>query len=413
MLNLKTSRTLKTFDQVLLSYKPATRIGFERMFLNFTKFCKENYKGNMEEMVRQLKNADEPTVYTTLQEWINFNGEKAPSTIKVWFSYLKKYLTHRGIDLTKARDNLSFKRAIEEERYPLALEDVQRIIEVAGVGMRLKLLTQLSSGMRRGEMLQLKKKDFHVGKRIMIKIPALIAKFNKARTTFVSSEVSGQLISKLNKLEDDDFVFGSPNVSAQNLGDSYEQNLTRYLEKLGLGMRYESTGHHQITSHSFRAYFITKISRHDENIAKKLSGQKGYMLQYDRLTDEEKLEKYIEFEPDLFIFKQKPKSEEILELAKKVEEKDAKFEELSQKLEEYQKRDLSDKDADKIIEQMRKNRPEWTKAIESAYEEVHKKTTIVLNEEMKRQFGMTDKEFEEYQVWKRGMLKKIKGKKSY
>ena len=328
MLNLKTSRTLKTFDQVLLSYKPATRRGFQRMFSNFTKFCESNYQGNMEEMVRQLKKADEPTVYTTLQEWINYNGEKAPSTIKVWFSYLKKYLTHRGIDLTKARDNLSFKRAIEEERYPLALEDVQRIIEVAGVGMRLKLLTQLSSGMRRGEMLQLKKKDFHVGKRIMIKIPALIAKFNKARTTFVSSEVSGQLISKLNKLNDDDYVFGSPNVSAQNLGDSYEQNLTRYLEKQNLDMRYESTGHHQITSHSFRAYFITKISRHDENIAKKLSGQKGYMLQYDRLTDEEKLEKYIEFESDLFIFKPRPKSEETQELTAKLEKGEKRIDKL-------------------------------------------------------------------------------------
>jgi len=314
MLNLKTSRTLKTFDQVLLSYKPATRRGFQRMFSNFTKFCESNYQGNMEEMVRELIKADEPTVYTTLQEWINYNGEKAPSTIKVWFSYLKKYLTHRGIDLTKAKDNLSFKRAIEEERYPLALEQVQKIIEVAGVDMRLKLLTQLSSGMRRGEMLQLKKKDFHVGKRIMIKIPALIAKFNKARTTFVSSEVSSQLIPKLNKLKDDDFVYGSPDVSPKNLGDSYEQNLTRYLQKLNLDMRYESTGYHKINTHSFRAYFITKISRHDENIAKKLSGQKGYMLSYDRLTDAEKLEKYIEFEPDLFIFKTKPESKEIEKL---------------------------------------------------------------------------------------------------
>jgi len=330
MLNLKTSRTLKTFDQVLLSYKPATRRGFQRMFSNFTKFCESNYQGNMEEMVRELKKASEPTVYTTIQEWINFNGEKAPTTIKVWFSYLKKYLTHRGIDLSKTKDNLSFKRTIEEERYPLSLENVQKIMEVAGVGMRLKLLTQLSSGMRRGEMLQLKKKDFHIGKRIMIKIPALIAKFSKARTTFVSSEVTGQLTSKLNKLKDDDYVFGSSGVSQQNLGDSYEQNLTRYLEKIGLDMRYESTGHHQITSHSFRAYFITKISRHDENIAKKLSGQKGYLLQYDRLTDEEKLEKYIEFEPDLYIFKQKPKSEEILELQKEVEKDQEALKILSQ-----------------------------------------------------------------------------------
>ena len=31
------------------------------------------------------------------------------------------------------------------------------------------------------------------------------------------------------------------------------------------------------------------------------AGQKGYMLQYDRLTDGEKLERYMELEPDLII----------------------------------------------------------------------------------------------------------------
>jgi len=53
------------------------------------------------------------------------------------------------------------------------------------------------------------------------------------------------------------------------------------------------------------------------------------MLSYDRLTDEEKLEKYIEFESDLFIYKQKPKSEEILELTAKLE----KNQEITDKLE--------------------------------------------------------------------------------
>ena len=32
-----------------------------------------------------------------------------------------------------------------------------------------------------------------------------------------------------------------------------------------------------------------------------LAGQQGYLLQYNRLTDEEKLERYLEFEPDLII----------------------------------------------------------------------------------------------------------------
>lgn len=314
MIELKTERNTKTFDQILLSHKPGTQRSFKRMFGNFEKFCRENYQGNTEEMVRALLKADEATVYTTIQEWINYNLEKSPNTVKVWFSFLKKYLTHRGIDLSKSRDNLTFKRTMEEEKHPLSLEEIQKILNIAGFDMKLKLLVQLSSGMRRGEMLQLRKKDLVIGKRIMIKIPAKIAKFNKARTTFTSSEVTPYLIQRLKKLDDNDLVFGSENVKPSNLGDSYEQNLTRYLKKLNLDTRYESTGYHKINSHSFRAYFITKMSRHDENIAKMLAGQKGYMLQYDRLSDDEKLAEYIKFEPDLYVFKAKPESKKVQEM---------------------------------------------------------------------------------------------------
>jgi len=66
-------------------------------------------------------------------------------------------------------------------------------------------------------------------------------------------------------------------------------------------MKYETTNRFMVNTHSFRAYGITKLSRHDPNLAKKIAGQKGYLDQYDRLTDEEKLELYQKFEIDLII----------------------------------------------------------------------------------------------------------------
>jgi len=325
---LKSETNTKTFDQVLESKKPGSRRVFKTVFINFEKFSREKYQRNMEEIVREFLKVKQSTIFNTLQEWVNFNKSKSPKTVTMWFSCLCKYLRHRGVDLSNVKENINFRSYIEEERYPLSLDDIQKILSVAGYDMKLKLLTQLSSGMRRGEMLQLRRKDFKIDKRIIIKIPVRIAKFNKARTTFVSSEVQKMLIPRLKKLNDNDFVFGSDNVKEKNIGDSYEQNLTRYLEKLNLDMRYESTGYHKINTHSFRAYFITKISRHDENIAKKLAGQKGYMLQYDRLSDEEKLEKYIEFESDLFIFKPRPKSEETQELTAKLEKGEKRIDKL-------------------------------------------------------------------------------------
>ena len=70
---------------------------------------------------------------------------------------------------------------------------------------------------------------------------------------------------------------------------------------MGLNQKYES-GINQITLHSFRAYFITKVARYDENLSKILAGQRGYLLQYDRITDEEKLGHYLEFEKELLIY---------------------------------------------------------------------------------------------------------------
>jgi len=106
----------------------------------------------------------------------------------------------------------------------------------------------------------------------------------------------------LRKKEDNDLIFGNDDVVVKNVRQYNEQTLVNYCKKVGLAQKYENSPRFKISSHSFRAYFITKISRHDENFAKKLTGQKGYLLQYDRLNDQEKLEKYIEFEHDLTIY---------------------------------------------------------------------------------------------------------------
>ena len=149
--------------------------------------------------------------------------------------------------------------------------------------------------MRIGEAVKIRKKDVILTlKRPMIKIPAKITKTRRGRTTFISSEAWGFLQPVYAKLEPDDYLFGTKQNSEDVL-------FNRYCAKVGLNQTYES-GIRQITLHSFRAYFITKVSRYDENLAKKLVGQKGYLLQYDRLTDEEKLELYLEFEKELLIY---------------------------------------------------------------------------------------------------------------
>jgi len=183
-------------------------------------------------------------------------------------------------------------------------------------------MCQLSGLMRIGEIVQLRKKHLILDKQnIIVKIPTTIAKFNKARTTYFSKEASLLLRPKLRTLEDNDLIFAS-NENSRYAEINAEQKLRRAIIKVGLDMRYTSTDRYCINTHSFRAYGITKLSRHDPNFAKKIAGQKGYLLQYDRIDDDEKLALYQKYELDLIIdntaklkAENKVKQEQINELA--------------------------------------------------------------------------------------------------
>lgn len=127
-------------------------------------------------------------------------------------------------------------------------------------------LCMISSGMRIGEICQIKKKHLDLDKsRIQVNIPASIAKYNRKRITFFSKEVAPLLRQHLKKLSDDDMVFGTHETPKYAEVNEMQQ-LKRLLNKIGLYERQEN-GHGKITSHSFRAYFITKVSRFDNDLA--------------------------------------------------------------------------------------------------------------------------------------------------
>ena len=320
---LQNSRDINSFYEKISNKAKSSQRNTKKALTNFDNFCREQFEGRtIDEIVEELKalkTTNEDTIYDTIQSWLNWNREKIqPSTLNLYFTHLKQYLHYRGIKLSTLdiKENLTFPKAEQEELYPLQLEDIQKIFSVASYAKKSLYLAQLSSGMRIGEIVQIRKKDLDLNKkRIMVKIPARFTKLKRSRITFISIEAARMIRPRLKRIEDDDLVWG--------VNDDYEKAesaefmaLRSYLEKVGLDERYETTQRLKISSHSFRAYFITKLSRHDENFAKKLAGQKGYLLQYDRMTDEEKLEKYLEIESDLLVFDESKKNAEIEKLRK-------------------------------------------------------------------------------------------------
>lgn len=281
----------------------------------------EKYHLSCDGIIAEYAKVDDNQIYDSLQDWINWNHNRGvhSNTLPMWFSYLKKYLRYRGIKIIAedARDNIDFPHKIKEEKYPLTRGEIRKILDTCSSKNRFRIMAQISSGLRRGELLRLRKKDLDVTtERITINVPAQITKTKKSRITFFSMETQDMIIGMLHGLNDDDFVFGSKNGRNQYTGSSYQKALVNCLEKIGFDQKY-SSGTHKISTHSFRAFFITKVSRHDPNLAKYFAGQEqtGDLLMYDRLTLDEKLQRYIEFETDLLIFDEKKETLQEREIA--------------------------------------------------------------------------------------------------
>jgi len=179
---------------------------------------------------------------------------------------------------------------------------------------------------RVGEIMRMRKSQLDLTKeRIQVKIPAEHSKNGRERITFFSKEAAKFLRPILKKLNDNDTVF-TKNENWENARNAEISNMSRWIKQSGLK---------DITTHTFRAYFITKISRHDNNFAKKLAGQKGYLLEYDRMSTEDKLKKYIELEHTLLVLDDSRTRAEIEKLQKeksKLEDKTTRIQTLEDNL---------------------------------------------------------------------------------
>lgn len=275
---------------------------------NFERFTGES----IEQTALDFKSKSKQEVLDHLQTWLN-QAKLAPRSKRSYFGYIKKCLRHLGVEITTddVKDEIDFPEVPKEELHPCSDDELRQILGVCDYKFKVNTVVECSSGIRRGELVQVRKKHFVFGKaRLLIKLPPSIAKFGKARTIILSKEAGILVTPKLNKLSDNDLAF----AKSENPEFGYnneQQKLQRCLEKLGLDQRYESNNRHKINTHSFRAWFITKMSRRDKDLAYLLSGQEGYLLSYDRLSDDEKLELYLKYEGDLLIYDDSKRVKEI------------------------------------------------------------------------------------------------------
>ena len=282
---------------------------------HFTKFVKETQNLTPDQLCEELlilkkQNEEEyiSTLYSILQDFLDVMHKTiCGNTIKTYFANLRGYLYHFGVrtDQQDVKMLIRFPQVLVEEKYPLSIEELRKIVEyyTRYPKRHAALLAQSSSGMRIGEVIQIKKSDLIFGDRISVYIKASGSKNNRGRTVFLSKECQTIVEKYLEYLSDDDRVFlhGNPQDLKTAVSNA-SRTLNLCLDKIGLGMKYDN-GRYKINTHSLRAFFFTQAVRlHGENYAHRMTGHSGYLMQYDRMNDEEKLKMYKELEPNLAVY---------------------------------------------------------------------------------------------------------------
>ena len=324
---LDVKRTKEDFIKKKCKSSARTSHTYACIFKSIEKFCHVKYDTSLEKIIEDLaivENSQEQTENLTQTYIDELEAENKPySTAFGYSTLLINYLKYRRVkfDKEELKTNLSYKSEIKQEFYGISKKEIRTLLDHASFKAKTKILLQSGSGFRISELLGLRKCDINRElERYTAHIRAEFAKGSRARTTIISIEAMPYLDKLLENKSENDFIFPNEASSMQNAVSSELNMFDRLRKRAGLEMRYEGKLTHKIGTHSFRAFFITQFEKTYSGSGHALSGHNRYMKQYERFSDIEKIEKYIETEKHLLIYSQsgQDSNRELSELKAKI-----------------------------------------------------------------------------------------------
>jgi len=340
----------KSFDDKISKFAKHTQDSVNSTNRSFDKFCKLYYDNRESQAIfdelNTLKGIEQmESVRDVLQNWIDWQYDNGNLTTSIQgsLSQIKRIFSHNRIKISKDGFNepLELKPRIKEELHSLTLDEIRQIFKFANPKKLSYYLALSCTGARPSELLQVRKKDVDITqKRIKIRIEAENTKTRSGRSIWLTKEAGKLLIPKLKKLDADDLVW----AKNSNFTFAEKNEATQFgnlVDLAGFNERYKSNGYRMITLYSFRSFFFGIASNvHREGYAHRMIGHGGYLPQYDRMSDEQKLDWFIELEPKLMIDnnmllqeENRIQSEKIMESKKK----DNTIDDLTQRLADIEK----------------------------------------------------------------------------
>jgi integrase/recombinase XerD len=293
------TKELENFESVnrmigelgLLTRSENTKKTYLKGLAKFVEYKQIQNLDQFVEEVKQKQNQNE-----IVKEFAVYLASKnlAPKTVAAWISSLKKFFAANGLKVDVYIPLKIFN--IHEDVLPNK-EDLKRILSEVDLRMKVIITMLASSGMRIGELHNLKLGDIDLSKEIpTVKIKGVGAKERKSRITFISKEAKRFLEEYLNQRKSlgEELNENSPVIAREDGKPMSYQNIQYLLE--GVFRRYSKKVGKRYTlhAHCLRKWFKTQLisAGVPAPIVDRLTGHSRYLAQEYELYTEDQLREW-------------------------------------------------------------------------------------------------------------------------
>jgi len=290
----------------------------------FTEFARVRYNFSLDDMSNQIfENSVDPLdildeYYTFLSSYktkTKRNGYSSEA-INQYIRVAKDFLNHQGCKIYNEDMKMKFRlpKRVSAYQKGLTREAINRVIRFANPKLATAILIACSSGMRIGEIIQLKLSDIDLNATpATITIRAETAKTRETRLTHISSEAKNALKDYLarygtqnqylflreHELEEDAELSDEERYSRFVIASKHnlESQLGRCIKKIPELNAKNENQKNWIHFHAFRAWFKTQVTdAHQSDFAEALMGHKSLKLVYYRQNDKVRARTYLDVE---------------------------------------------------------------------------------------------------------------------
>ncbi|MGD0803193.1 MAG: site-specific integrase [Candidatus Bathyarchaeia archaeon] len=316
-------REYKSISQHLGQFSsPRTKMTYLSGIGGFFRFINPDVKDLDAYSISYLKSHSQSQIESDI---VKFRDSMLTRVAKTRTGYLKSTLGFFDAnDVTFKRNwknNIIGKdtTAVSEESIPTQ-QELERILNFMPLIGKAITLFLCSSGVRVGELLQLKESNIDLTKNpVMVTLPASITKTKKKRVTFISMEAKKMLQEWLEYkpkwLETTSTKSPTPFDTTRIFpltDNGYRELWDRAVEKAKLAEKDQTTNRLQRRIHALRKFFRTYGKWQQPDIAEALMGHLGGIEEiYTRFTENQLREAYLTAEPNLTIVGSAPNLKEL------------------------------------------------------------------------------------------------------